>query len=387
MTYRIPLLDLTRHHARIAADIDQAWREALAGMRLLNGEQVRQFEREIAAYTGVPHACGVASGTDALLLGLAALGIGRGDRVVLPANAFVAALTVVHHLGAVPILVDAAAEGFGPDLDAIAAALPARAVLVVHLFGHALALDAVHRLCIEGNASLVEDCSHAHGARRAGRHVGSTGAVGCFSAGVVKNLGAYGDAGFVITHDPATDTVIRQLRTQGQERKNEHVRYGYTSRLDELQAAVLRVKLRDLETRNCRRRAIAVYYNDRFAPLGIRVPSAAADESPVYHQYVIRTAERDRLRAALAERGIETGIHYPVPLHRQEAWLRTYGMPLSLPRAERLASEVLSLPVFPELGDAEVEAVAAAVHAFYGRATTRVAVDGAASTAVAGSTS
>lgn len=371
MTYRIPLLDLTRHHRLIADDVDCAWRETLAAMRLLGGEQVRRFEEEIAAYAGVPHACGVSSGTDALLLGLVALGIGPGDRVVLPANAFIAALTVVHHLGAVPILVDVAATGHGPDLEAVAGALPARAVIVVHLYGHALAVDRLQALCDASRAFLVEDGSHAHGATRAGRHAGTTGAVGCFSAGIVKNLSAYGDAGFVLTRDRSVDATLRELRAQGQRGKNQHVRYGFNARLDELQAAVLRIKLRELDDRNRRRRAIAAYYSERFARLDLALPFVASDEIAVFHQYVVRTAARDRLQAHLAERGIETGIHYPVPLHRQEAWVRCYGTGLSLPRAERLANEILSLPVFPDLSDAEVEAVATAVRDFFRPATRR----------------
>ena len=355
MTQRIPLLDLSRHHALIAADVDRAWRETLATMQLLGGKQVRRFEEEIATYTGVAHACGVSSGTDALLLGLLALGVGRGDRVVLPANAFIAALTVVHHIGAIPVLVDIEDEGYGPDLDAIAAALPARAVIVVHLYGHALALDRLQALCSASGTFLVEDGSHGHGATRCGRHVGTSGAIGCFSAGVVKNLSAYGDAGFVLTGDATVDALLRELRSQGQRSKSNHARYGFNARLDELQAAVLRIKLRDLDRRNRRRRAIAAHYNQSFARLDLALPTIADDEVPVFHQYVVRTAGRERLQQHLAACGIETGIHYPVALHRQEAWVHHYGDRLRLPRAERWATEVLSLPVFPELTDAEVE--------------------------------
>lgn len=364
MPTRIPLLDLTRHHALIAGEVDRAWRETLTSMHLLGGQQVRLFEQEIAAYAGVPHACGVSSGTDALLLSLIALGIGPGSRVVVPANAFVAALSVIHHLGATPILVDVADDSHAPDLDAIARALPAAAVIVVHLYGHAFSLDQLHTLCDRSHTPLIEDASHAHGAKRRGRHVGTTGTMGCFSAGIVKNLSAYGDAGFILTRDAALDSTLRELRNQGQRGKNQHARYGLNARLDELQAAVLRIKLRSLDERNRRRLGIAEYYNERFADLDVRVPDIADDEQPVFHQYVLRCAQRDRLQAHLGARGIETGIHYPIPLHQQTAWVQRYGA-LTLPRVERLATEILSLPVFPELTDGEVETVVSAVNEFF----------------------
>jgi dTDP-4-amino-4,6-dideoxygalactose transaminase len=365
MTHRIPLLDLKREHAEIAGEIDAAWREALAGMQLLGGRAVQAFEREIAAYLGVAFARGVSSGTDALLLGMEAVGVGPGDRVILPANAFVAALEAVRHLGAEPVLVDTAPDGFAPDAEAIAAALPARAVLVVHLYGHAFDVAAIRAACDLHGAVLVEDGSHAHGARRDGRTVGSFGAVGCFSAGVVKNLGAYGDAGFIATSDPAVADAVDLLRHHGQRSKGNHARYGYNARLDELQAVVLRVKLRRLDARNRRRAEIAAYYRERFSGLDLRLPRQDADEIAVYHQYVLRSSRRDELQRHLDERGVQTGIHYPIPLHRQDAWIRAYGNGFSFPRAERLASEVLSIPVFPDLNDAEVEEVANAVRSFF----------------------
>jgi dTDP-4-amino-4,6-dideoxygalactose transaminase len=362
----IPMLDLTREHAILGDEIQRAWRAVLHDMHLLNGPEAAAFESEIAAYLGSAHARGTSSGTDALVLGLAALGIGRGDRVILPANAFIAALEAVHHLGATPVLVDVEPDGFGPDRAAIERALPAAAVLVVHLYGAPLDLRPLAALCRDAGCHLVEDASHAHGARRAGRFAGTVGAVGCFSAGVVKNLGAYGDAGFVVTDDAALAAAITVLQRHGQQKKNTHTRYGWNCRLDELQAAVLRIKLRHLEPRNARRRAIADAYSAGFARLDdLRTPPVAADEVPVYHQYVIRTPRREALQAHLASAGIETGIHYPVPLHRQPAWQRTYGNDEHHPHAERLATEILSLPVFPELTDAEVERVIEATTAFF----------------------
>jgi len=365
----IPLLDLKREYQAIAAEVRQAWTATLGDMHLLKGPQVSGFEQEIAAYIGTSHAVGVASGTDALLLGVLGLGIGDGDQVVLHANGFTADVEAIRYAGAEPVLVDVEADGYGPDPDAVAQAITPRtkAIMAVHMYGAPLRLERIAELAGARGLALIEDASHAHGASRDGRKVGSFGRIGCFSCGIVKNLGAYGDAGFVTTADSEIVARLRLLQTHGQEKKNHHVLYGFNSRLDELQAAVLRVKLRHLETRNRRRHAIATYYSERFASLDLRTAMEGAGEVHVYHQYVVRTAQRDRLQAHLKAAGVETGVHYPVPLHRQPAWLRRYGESPALPRAERLAGEILSLPVFPDLTDAEVETVAGAVRAFFGQ--------------------
>ncbi len=365
----IPLLDLKREYALIREEVQEAWAATLATMHLLKGENVAAFEREIAAYIGTPHAVGVASGTDALLLAVLGLGIGAGHEVILHANAFAAAAEAVHHAGAQPVLVDTEVDGLGPDADAVARTITPRtkAIIAVHLYGSPLQLQAIEELANRHRLALIEDCSHAHGASRDGRKVGTYGRAGCFSAGVVKNLGAYGDAGFVTTADPDLDKRLRLLQAHGQEKKNQHTLYGFNSRLDELQAAILRVKLRHLDARNRRRGQIAAYYGERFAGLDVRVPQEHAGEVHVYHQYVIRTAQRERLRAHLQAAGVDSGIHYPVPLHRQPSWVQRYGASPAFPRAERLADEILSLPVFPDLTDAEVEQVAAAVTSFFQR--------------------
>jgi dTDP-4-amino-4,6-dideoxygalactose transaminase len=363
----IPLLDLRREHAAIEKELQAVWATTLATMHLLQGENVAAFEREIAAYVGTPYARGVASGTDALLLSMLALGVGAGDEVIIHANAFSAAVEAVHYAGAHPVLVDVEADGLGPDCDALQQVIAPRtkALLVAHLYGSPLPMLPILDIVAHHNLLLLEDCSHAHGASRNGRKVGTFGRAGCFSSGVVKNLGAYGDAGFVTTADADLHARLRVLQTHGQEQKNRHVLYGFNSRLDELQAAVLRVKLPHLDARNRRRATIAAYYGDRFATLDVRVPREHPGEVHVYHQYVIRTPQRDRLQAHLKTAGIETGIHYPVPLHRHPAWLRSYGESPALPRAERLAQEILSLPVFPDLSDTEVEHVADAVVSFF----------------------
>ena len=362
----VPLLDLKREYTQIQGELQQAWSATLASMHLLKGEHVAGFEREIAAYIGAPYACGVASGTDALLLGALALGISPGDEVIIQANAFAAAVEAVHHAGAQPVLVDVEADGLGPDPDDVARAITPRtkAIIVVHLYGSPLNLTRIAELAARHHLAIIEDCSHAHGAARNGHKVGTFGAIGCFSTGVVKNLAAYGDAGFITAADAAVVERVRLLQTHGQQKKNQHVLYGFNSRLDELQAAVLRVKLRHLDARNQRRREIAAYYGQRFADCDLRVPREHPGEVHVYHQYVIRSGRRDRLQAHLKAAGIETGIHYPVPLHRHPAWLRRYGESPRLRRVEQLSQEILSLPVFPDLTDAEVESVADAVVSF-----------------------
>jgi dTDP-4-amino-4,6-dideoxygalactose transaminase len=338
---------------------------------MLNLQRERaEIGDEIAAYLGVPDAVGVGSGTDALILAVNALGIEPADEVIVHANAFAAAAEAIHRSGARPIVVDVEADGFGPDLEEVRAAITPRtkAIIVVHMYGFPLRTQALTALIDTPGLAVIEDGSHAHGASVDGRKVGTLGTLGCFSAGVVKNLGAYGDAGFVTTSHPSLAQRLRLLQAHGQEKKNQHVLYGCNSRLDELQAAVLRIKLRRLDARNRRRREIAAYYRDRFHGLDLWIPEEREATVAVYHQFVLCSTQRDRLRRHLQALGVETGIHYPVPLHRQPAWLQSYGESPRLPRAEQLAAEIVSIPVFPDLSDAEVEHVAAAVHGFFGTA-------------------
>jgi dTDP-4-amino-4,6-dideoxygalactose transaminase len=367
-TTRVALLDLTREYQMHRHELLAACERVLGRMHLLGGQEVRGFEAEMAAYLGVGHARGVASGTDALLLAVLAAGLGPGDEVLLQANAFVADVEVLQRAGALAIPVDIRLEDLGPDPALLEASLTerTRGILVVHLHGLPVDLRPILSLARARNLILIEDCSHAHGATLDGRRVGSFGTAGAFSLGVVKNLAAYGDAGVVSTDDARLADRVHLLGTHGQAAKNEHVCYGTNSRLDELHAAMLRVKLRLLDARNRRRALIARHYDDR---LGARVtlPPRDPTRTHVYHQYVVRTPRRDALRAHLAVREIETGIHYPVPIHRQPAWLRAFGETPSLPRAEQAAREMLSLPMHPDLTDAEVERVVDAVVSFFAR--------------------
>src|SRR5216684_154322 len=236
-----------------------------------------------------------------------------------------------------------------------------RAVLVVHMYGTPVEMEPIQAVCRRHRLRLVEDGSHAHGARLDGRHVGTFGDSGAFSAGIIKNLGAYGDAGFVVTDDPEVAREVRLLQAHGQRRKNDHVRYGFNSRLDELQAAVLRAKLPLLEARNARRREYAAHYSLELRPVCLAVPEPDPRHCEAFHQYVVQVENRADLQAALKQRGVETGVHYPVPLHRQPAWEAAYERDLHFPQAEYMAARILSLPVVPDLTWDEVRYVAAAV--------------------------
>src|SRR5438046_798374 len=362
---RVALLDLTREYRAHRHELLAACERVLERMQLLGGEEVRAFESEMAAYLGVRQVRGVASGTDALALALQAAGLEPGDEVLVQANAFVAGVGAIQRAGGTPVAVDISLDDLGPDPDDLAARLTphSRALLVVHLHGLPVDLRPILELAHARGLVVIEDCSHAHGATLDGRRVGSFGVAGAFSLGVVKNLAAYGDAGIVATDDGELAERVRLLGNHGQAKKNEHAVYGANSRLDELQAAMLRVKLHVLDARNRRRAEIAAYYTERLHELVVTPPECPS-RTAVYHQYVVRTPRRDALRAYLAERDIETGIHYPVPVHRQPACIRTFGEGPALPRAERAARQILSLPVHPDLTDEEVERVADAVSSF-----------------------
>jgi dTDP-4-amino-4,6-dideoxygalactose transaminase len=343
-----------------------AFERVLDGMHLLGGDEVRSFEAEMAAHLGVEHVRGVASGTDALWLALRALGVGRGDEVLVQANAFVAAVEAIHDVDAMPVPIDVRTDDLGPDPALLAGAVGprTRAIVVVHLYGLPVEMQPILDLARRHDLLVLEDCSHAHGARLRGASAGTFGHLGAFSLGVVKNLAAYGDAGMITTRDGRLAALVGHLGTHGQVTKNEHSLYGTNSRLDEMHAAMLRVKLRHLAARNQRRRDIAAYYDERLVG-HVVTPFTAPDRESVYHQYAIRTPRRAGLQAHLKAEGIDTGIHYPTPIHRQPAWLRSVGPSPSLPVAERVASELLSLPVHPDLSDAEVERVADAVRRYF----------------------
>jgi len=391
---KVPLLDMKREWRDIRSAVILGWSSVLDSMRLLKGPNVAAFEEEMAAYLGVKHVVGVASGTDALTLGMMAVGIGVPNEVILPANTFAADVEAIALTGATPKLVDINEDDYGMSIEQMRKAISkyTKAVLVTHMYGMPDDLMGINAETRYSDAIIVEDASHAHGAVYKGKKVGTIGKVGCFSCGPVKNLGAYGDAGFVATDADSIAKQVRLLQVHGQEAKNNHVRYGFNSRLDELQAVVLRVKLKRLDENNAKRRAIAKRYDEAFIPLGLKVIPTYADCECVYHQYVVRiphgptttstlnpgnpdqrafsviptVSHRDALADWLKERGIGTGIHYPVPLNKQSSWAKSYDK-VDCPVAERVASEILSLPVFPSMTTPEVDYVIKSVEQFFSK--------------------
>jgi dTDP-4-amino-4,6-dideoxygalactose transaminase len=364
-TMKIPLLDLRRKYLEIEADLRRAWDEVFSSMKLLDGPHLAAFENEFASYCGVRHAIGVASGTDALYFSLLALEVSPDHEVILPAHAPPPVLEPVIRLGATPVLVDKGRADYGPDLDHLAAAITprTRAIIAVHLLGLPCDMDAIAG--IAGKIPIVEDASQAQGAVYRGRRAAGLGIVTPMSLGPVKNLACYGDGGAVLTNDDRLAETVRLLRVHGQAEKHDHRIYGWNSRLDEIQAAALRVKLPTLDRDNRRRREIAERYSEAFAGLPLRTPPFFVDRVSVYHQFVIETLERDRLRAFLEAKGIGTGIYYPQPLHLHAAW-REKGLPAcTLPEAERYARENLALPVFAELTGEEVGYVIDSVREFF----------------------
>jgi len=361
----VPFGSLKRQYDAIRAELDAAAARVLASGWYILGPEVRAFEEAFAAFCGVRHCVGVASGTEALQLALAALGVGPGDEVVTVANASVYETLTALAVGARPVLVDVDERTHTMDPAALAAAVTPRtkAIVPVHLYGRMADMDAVMAVAGRHGIPVVEDCAQAHGATYRGRLAGSIGACGCFSFYPTKNLGALGDGGAVVTDDDALAQKLRRLREYGWERKYYTTEPGgLNSRLDEIQAALLSAKLPHLPAWNARRREIARMYTELLSGTGLILPEDPPDGDHVYHLYVVRLPahRRDAVRAALRERGIGTEVHYPLPAHQQPVYAHL-APPGGLPVTERLAGEVLSLPMYPELTDDEVRAVAGAL--------------------------
>jgi dTDP-4-amino-4,6-dideoxygalactose transaminase len=347
-------------------EIDAAIQSVLDGHTYILGEAVKQFEAEFAAYTGAKFAIGVANGTDALHLALRALGIGEGDEVITTAHTAIATVAAIEMSGATPVFADITADRYTLDpVDVVRKITPrTKAILPVHLYGHPADLGPLLELAARHKLEIIEDCAQAHAAEWQGRQVGTIGKIGCFSLYPTKNLGAIGDAGIVITSDEAVADRLRLLRQYGWKDKQLSLISGFNSRLDELQAAILRVKLRHLDETTARRRAIAKAYSEAFADLPLTLPRDIDGCLNVYHLFVLRTPKREELKAHLAKQNIHAGIHYPVPCHRHPA-LAERCADLRLPVTEQLAEQILSLPMYPELTDGQVERVIRAVRSFY----------------------
>jgi hypothetical protein len=363
----VPQMDPGAFYRAHAAEVGAAVARVVASGRYMLGPEVESFERAFAAFCGAAHAVGVANGTDAVALALRAAGVKPGDRVATVSHTAVATVAAIELIGAIPVLLDIDAATYTLEPDQLMAVLPdlppVKAVVAVHLYGQPADAEALARVVARHDAVLVEDCAQAHGARLRGRAVGSAGVAAAFSFYPTKNLGALGDAGAVVTNDVAAAERVRALRQYGWrgDRRDSELP-GVNSRLDELQAAFLNLRLMRLARQNARRRAIAARYDRGLADCGVTLPVPRAGAEHVYHQYVIRHPQRDALRGRLAAQGVLTNVHYPVPVHLQPAYAgRVAVAPGGLPQSEAAAREVLSLPMFPELDDDAVEHVIDAV--------------------------
>lgn len=362
----VAFLDLGACHREIEDELAAAALAAVRSGFYVLGPGVEAFEEAFARYCGAAHAIGTANGLDALHLALRALDIGPGDEVIVPSNTFVATWLAVSHAGAVPVPVEPEPGCATMDPERVAAAVTprTRAIMPVHLYGHPADLDPILDVARAHGLAVVEDAAQAHGAAYKGRRIGALSHLTCWSFYPGKNLGALGDGGGITTDDDGLAERLRSLRNYGSTRKYVHERIGFNSRLDELQARLLSVKLAHLDAWNARRRAVAARYLDGLANAAVRLPEVKPWADPVWHIFPVYTPHRDALQRHLAEAGVQTLIHYPIPPHRQEAY-RTLGLEEgSLPIAERLCREELSLPMGPHLDAAAVERVVEAVQRF-----------------------
>lgn len=352
----IPMVDLKQQYHSLKKDIDQALTEVLESTHFILGPNVQALEKEAAAYLGVQHAVACASGTDALHLALRAAGIGVGDEVITPAFTFIATAEAISYVGATPVFVDIDPRTFNLDPKLVEAAITprTRAVLPVHLFGQPAALDPFRDICRKHNLFLIEDCAQSFGAEYQGRMTGGFGLAGCFSFFPSKNLGCYGDGGLVTTNNEDVARELLVLRNHGSRQRYHHAVIGYNSRLDEIQAAILRVKLKHIAEYNKLRRRNAHLYNEGLKGLALTTPYEDGVGVHVYHQYTLLLDGRDRVQKALSDAGIASAVYYPIPLHRQEVY-RDLLAGTSLPVTEKIAEQVLSLPMYPELSAEQIQ--------------------------------
>ncbi|MER3441481.1 MAG: erythromycin biosynthesis sensory transduction protein eryC1 [Gemmataceae bacterium] len=372
----LPLNDLAAGHCRLEAELTAAWRRVLDTSNFIGGPEVQSFQEEFASYCGTRFAVGVGNGTEALWLILKGLGIGPGDEVITSPFTFIATAEAITLCGAQVVFCDIDPTTYTLDPRALADCITerTRAVVVVHLHGQVADMEALAAICRQRRLWLVEDAAQAHGATYRGRRVGSLADAAAFSFYPGKNLGALGDAGAVVTDREDLALFVRQCADHGRLSKYEHHFPGTNSRLDALQAAVLRIKLRYLDDNNARRRTIADWYRQWLGDCpDVRLPCEIPGRSPVYHQFVVEVPRRDEIRQVLAQQGIQAGVHYPIPLHLQPAYRHLGYGPGAFPAAERAAQHVLSLPMFPELTHEQVARVCQTLRAALGHARRRAA--------------
>ncbi|HEX2206247.1 MAG TPA: DegT/DnrJ/EryC1/StrS family aminotransferase [Longimicrobium sp.] len=373
---RIPLVELAGQYRMLRDEILPAMDGVMTEAQFILGEDVARFEEEFAAFCGAKHCVGVASGLDALQLALRAVGVGPGDEVITAANTFIASALAVTHTGATPVLADVREDDFNLDPEAVERAITprTRAILPVHLYGQPARMDEIMDIARRHGLRVVEDACQAHGARYGAARAGAMGDAGCFSFYPGKNLGGYGDGGAVVTDDPGIAERLRLDRNYGSRIKYVHDSAGFNSRLDTLQAAVLRIKLRRLDGWNARRRELAALYRELLADAGVLLPQEMRGVEHVWHLFVVRHPERDRLMAELHARGIGAGVHYPIPIHEQAPYAGIRTVPESAPVSTMLSRQILSLPLYPEMTEAQVAEVAAAVRACAAARTPALAV-------------
>jgi dTDP-4-amino-4,6-dideoxygalactose transaminase len=367
----VPFVDLVAQYRAIASEIEVAVNDVLSRCNFVLGTQVEEFERAFAEFVGCQHAVGVSSGLDALRLALAGLGIGPGDEVIIPANTYIATALAVTAQGARPVLVDCDLSTYAIDVKRIERAITARtrAIIPVHLTGQSADMDPILDLAARYGLRVVEDAAQAHGTRYKGRPCGAMGDAGCFSFYPGKNLGAYGDGGLVTTNDRLLADRLRRLRNYGQQQKYEHTEKGFNARLDTIQAAILNVKLKYLAGWNEARARHAASYASRLEGLpGLRLQSCSPASTHIFHLFIVESERRNGLQKYLEDSGIQTSIHYPKPIHLQAAY-KDLGYTLGdFPATERLADQMLSLPMFPELTEQQIDLVCDAVASFLAEA-------------------
>ncbi len=371
----VPFFDLTRQYKRIKGEILSATQRVYEKGRFILGEEVSAFEKEFSHYCGVRYGVGVGSGTDALYLALKAAGIGEGDEVVTVANSFIATALAISFAGAKPLFVDIDFKTYTMDPNSLELLLKRqrakgsrrkiKAILPVHLYGHPADMDSIMEIANRYDLVVIEDACQAHGAKYGRRKVGSFGAMGCFSFYPTKNLGGYGDGGMVVTAYQKYDQKLRLLRCYGERKKYQHILKGHNSRLDEIQATILRVKLKYLDQWNEERRRKAKLYTQMLSPLGVICPSEKKGVRHVYHLYTIKTRRRDSLQAFLKEKGIETLIHYPIPIPLEKAYQEMGYRRRDFPLTNQLSRKILSLPFFPEMKELEIGKVVEGIRSFF----------------------
>ncbi len=364
----IPFVDLASQYRSIESEINTAINDVLSNCSFILGDQVNIFEKAFARFVAADHAVGVSNGLDALRLSLIALDVGSGDEVILPANTYIATALAVSSVGANPVLVDCDPANYNIDVEQIESAINSstRAIIPVHLTGQSADMDPILEIGAKHGLHIIEDAAQAHGSLYKGRPCGSMGDMGCFSFYPGKNLGAYGDAGMVTTNDTNLAERIRRLRNYGERDKYDHIEKGFNSRLDTLQAAILNVKLPYLHDWNLFRAQNAEKYIDLLSGVGdLKLQKQEAYSTHVYHLFMVETAYRDALREHLNLAGIQTGIHYPKPIHLHPAYADLGYKKGDFPRSERLSNRILSLPMFSELTEDQIQKVALVVQSFF----------------------